>query len=83
MSDVVYRTDTCPSCEVLEAQLSKNPIPGLRVLNIDRDPVARDYFNQMSVLTGVRAVPTAVIDGSPVTGAYPILAALRRKYGKP
>jgi len=83
MADVVYKTDTCPNCAVLESQLAKNPIPGVRVMNIDRDPVARQYFEEMSKRTGKRAVPTAVIDGVAVVGSYQILAALKQKYGRP
>ena len=83
MADVVYKTDTCPNCAVLESQLQKNPIPGVRVMNIDHDPTARLYFEEMSKMTGIRAVPTAVIDGKAVTGSYQILAALRAKYGRP
>lgn len=83
MSDVIYKTDTCPNCTVLEAQLAKNPIPGVRLFNIDRDPVGREYFERMSQITGIRAVPVAIIDGNAVVGTHQILGALRAKYARP
>ncbi len=79
MSDVIYKSNSCSGCIVVENALRANPIPGLRMLNIDEDATARQYFQ----LTGARGVPTAVIDGQPVTGASLIINALRRKYGKP
>ena len=79
MSDVIYKSNTCAGCVVVENALRANPIAGLRLLNIDEDPMARQYFQ----LTGARGVPTAVIDGQAVTGASAIINALRRKYGKP
>ncbi len=79
MADVIYKSNSCAGCITVENALRNNPIAGLRMLNIDQDPTARQYFQ----LTGARGVPTAVIDGQPITGAFEILNALRRKYGKP
>lgn len=71
--DVVYVSDACPSCHLVTDALARAPVPGLRVLNIDRDPLARDYF----FLTGARGVPAAVVGDRLVVGAYEILVALR------
>jgi glutaredoxin len=79
MSDVIYKTNSCPGCVFLENALAAKPIAGVRILNIDTDPQARKYFN----LTRSTAVPTAVIDGQVVVGAHTILQALRAKYGAP
>ena len=79
MADVLYKSNSCAGCMVVENALASKPIPELRIMNIDTDPTARQYF----MLTGSRCVPTAVIDGQPVTGASLIINALRRKYGRP
>lgn len=77
MNDVIYKSSNCPGCIVVENALRANPLP-VRMLNIDTDPMARQYFQ----MTGSKAVPTAVIDGRVSIGAPAILAALRAKYGR-
>lgn len=79
MSDVVFVSDACPSCHVVTSALAARPVAGVTVANIDRDPAGRLAFES----AGTRAVPTAVIGGRPVVGAYAILQALRAKYGAP
>lgn len=80
MIDTIFVSNSCPSCHVVEDALRRQPIGDVLIRNIDFDPRAREFFDQT---TGPRAVPKAVINGSPVTGAYEILRALRAKYGRP
>lgn len=79
MTDVVFVSNTCPSCHIVADALSARPIPGVSVLNIDVSSSARASFDRI----GTKAVPTALIGGKAVVGAYAILAALRAKYGAP
>jgi glutaredoxin len=79
VADVIYKKHNCPGCVVVENALRANPIAGLRLINIEDDRTAKQYFD----LTGSSSLPTAVIDGQPHIGAANILRALRAKYGRP
>ena len=75
--DTIYISNTCPTCHLLLSQLQGWGRSAFRVRNIDTEPGAKqDLFS-----TGRRAVPTAVIHGSVITGAHEILGAMRRIYG--
>lgn len=77
MNDVIFKSNTCPSCITLENMLRANPLP-IGVANIDTDPNARRLFDT----TGSRAVPTAIVNGRVHIGLPNIVAALRAKYGR-
>ena len=76
MSDVLYVSNNCNGCEIVLSQLRTWNKSMIQVRNIDQDADARATLFR----TGRHAVPTAVIGGHVVTGAYEILGALRRVY---
>lgn len=77
MNDTIFKSNTCPSCIVVENAIRNSRLP-IAIANIDTSADARTQFDRL----GSRAVPTAVIDGRVYIGAPIILSALRSKYGR-
>lgn len=76
--DIIFKSQTCPGCIVVENALRATPLPVQQVYIDGGDPRVRQAFDA----TGSRAVPTAIIDGRVSIGAPAILNALRAKYGR-
>lgn len=73
MYPIIYTRNNCPGCDMLKETLRLRG-GGLRytMKNIDTDPRARAEL----FATGSQSVPTAVINGNTVIGAFEIQRVL-------
>lgn len=75
----IFVSTTCPMCAPVKAEVARlgNP-PGVRLRVIDQDEAATRDFRAL----GATGVPVAMINGTLAKGAMPIIAELKRLYGK-